>query len=180
MRIPTPDRPSSEAALELTLEDAPELTAVRADLTLSILTLAPGGAAASRLRLAGTLAFTHSTECARCLKVVETAVESRFESLLDLEAGTVEAADLETPPEEGGFEREGGGEIDVTPEVRQRVLLAVPEVVTCRPDCKGLCSRCGQNLNIRDCDCHRGASRGPMAGLAALLQKKSDPASGGR
>lgn len=180
MRLPTPERPQTSATVDFTIEDAPEVGPVQAELTLAVLTLSPGGAAASRLRLVGTVTFTYTTECARCLTRIETPVESRFESLLDLEAGTVEAADLETPPEEGGFEREGAGEIDLAGELRQRTLLAVPEVVTCRPDCKGLCSRCGQNLNVRDCDCHRGASRGPMAGLAALLQKKSDSPSGGR
>jgi len=37
--------------------------------------------------------------------------------------------------------------------VREQVLLAVPLKVTCREDCKGLCTHCGQNLNQRQCSC---------------------------
>ncbi len=180
MRVPTAENPEVHETETLVLDDAPEFGAIAADLRLSVLTLEPGGARASRLRLKGTLAYTLTTECARCLAPAQAAVETSFESLIDLAAGTVEAADLETPPEEGGFESLGASDIDLSPELRQRAFLAAPEVVTCRPDCKGLCSRCGQNLNIRDCDCHRGATRGPMSALAALLQKKSDHAPGGR
>jgi uncharacterized protein len=29
----------------------------------------------------------------------------------------------------------------------------VPTQVLCRDDCKGLCAKCGANLNLADCDC---------------------------
>ncbi len=41
--------------------------------------------------------------------------------------------------------------LDVTEVVRQHLLLALPMVPVCRPDCRGLCPRCGTNLNERDC-----------------------------
>ncbi len=43
--------------------------------------------------------------------------------------------------------------VDVTEEVRQALLLALPTQVLCKPDCRGLCLRCGNNLNIRECSC---------------------------
>ena len=41
--------------------------------------------------------------------------------------------------------------VDITDDVRQEIILAYPMIPICRPDCKGLCSRCGQNLNVELC-----------------------------
>ena len=47
--------------------------------------------------------------------------------------------------------------VDITDDVRQEILLAYPMIPVCRPDCKGLCSTCGQNLNQGPCPHHPGA-----------------------
>src|SRR3990170_2224603 len=39
--------------------------------------------------------------------------------------------------------------IDLTPLIREEVILATPLSVLCRPDCKGLCPDCGADLNER-------------------------------
>ncbi len=41
--------------------------------------------------------------------------------------------------------------VDITDDVRQEIILGYPMVPICRPDCKGLCSVCGQNLNHGGC-----------------------------
>src|SRR5207247_2591862 len=41
--------------------------------------------------------------------------------------------------------------IDLTPAVREELLLAVPQFLECRPDCRGRCPRCGQDLNAGPC-----------------------------
>ena len=41
--------------------------------------------------------------------------------------------------------------VDITDDVRQEVILAYPMVPVCKPDCKGLCAACGQNLNLAAC-----------------------------
>ena len=41
--------------------------------------------------------------------------------------------------------------VDITDEVRQEIVLAYPMFPICQPACKGLCSTCGQNLNIGPC-----------------------------
>lgn len=43
--------------------------------------------------------------------------------------------------------------IDLAPDVREYLLLAIPMKNICREDCKGLCPKCGQNLNQKQCDC---------------------------
>jgi uncharacterized protein len=43
--------------------------------------------------------------------------------------------------------------VDLAFALREELILAVPPFVECRPDCKGLCPRCGANLNDGPCDC---------------------------
>ena len=43
--------------------------------------------------------------------------------------------------------------IDLTEDVRQTLILAVPLKLLCRSDCKGLCPRCGKNMNLGSCTC---------------------------
>jgi uncharacterized protein len=43
--------------------------------------------------------------------------------------------------------------LDLREALREELLLAVPQFVECRPDCRGLCPRCGANLNAGPCAC---------------------------
>ena len=38
-------------------------------------------------------------------------------------------------------------------DVRQTILLSLPLKILCREDCRGLCPRCGKNLNDGPCSC---------------------------
>jgi uncharacterized protein len=62
------------------------------------------------------------------------------------------------------------GLIDLQPELRDEILLAVPVSVLCREDCAGLCPVCGGNRNTDPCDCVERAkqSQGKFAVLAKL------------
>jgi uncharacterized metal-binding protein YceD (DUF177 family) len=43
--------------------------------------------------------------------------------------------------------------VDLTPDLREAIILALPNYPLCRSECKGLCSQCGVNLNSRRCEC---------------------------
>lgn len=43
--------------------------------------------------------------------------------------------------------------VDLTEELRETILLNFPEHPVCRPDCRGLCPRCGADLNLGPCGC---------------------------
>lgn len=43
--------------------------------------------------------------------------------------------------------------IDISEEVTEYCLLAVPLKLLCKEDCKGLCVSCGINLNLDNCIC---------------------------
>ena len=66
--------------------------------------------------------------------------------------------------------------IDVRPAVREELILAVPEYVVCRDDCRGLCPRCGKDLNAgaRGCPPMPSAPDGRWQGLVALRDTLPD------
>jgi uncharacterized protein len=45
-------------------------------------------------------------------------------------------------------------EVDITPDIRDELILALPMKILCREDCKGLCPRCGADLNVESCNCN--------------------------
>jgi uncharacterized protein len=46
-----------------------------------------------------------------------------------------------------------GETIDLTDGVREDILLALPIKVLCSEDCKGICPRCGADMNVEKCVC---------------------------
>jgi uncharacterized protein len=43
--------------------------------------------------------------------------------------------------------------VDMTPDIRQELILDLPVNPKCSPECKGLCPGCGTNLNEGGCSC---------------------------
>ena len=63
-------------------------------------------------------------------------------------------------------------EVDLTEAIRQNVLLALPMVTLCNPDCAGLCSQCGHDLNLGPCQCEPETDA-RLSVLKTLLQDQS-------
>ncbi|MBU1147145.1 MAG: DUF177 domain-containing protein, partial [Candidatus Omnitrophica bacterium] len=51
------------------------------------------------------------------------------------------------------YEVNPGDILEIDDDIRQEIILDSPMKVVCRPDCKGLCPNCGQNLNVGKCEC---------------------------
>jgi uncharacterized protein len=65
--------------------------------------------------------------------------------------------------------------IDITDVVRQAVLLELPLGSLCRPDCRGLCPKCGTDLNAGACSCKADApSQFEALRKLKLLKEKND------
>jgi uncharacterized protein len=39
-------------------------------------------------------------------------------------------------------------------DIRQEIILGYSSKILCRPDCRGLCPKCGADLNEEECNCH--------------------------
>ena len=62
--------------------------------------------------------------------------------------------------------------MDISPLIRDTLLAAQPICNVCRPDCLGLCPKCGANLNEGECGCDRAAPDPRLAVLEQLLKKQ--------
>ena len=110
--------------------------------------------------LQGRLDAETVAECVRCLSETLAPVELELSEHFIYPPWT--AKDGELTVSEGGL-------IDLTPLVREDTILAIPMHVLCQPQCRGLCSQCGQNLNEGQCDCDHSAIDPRFAVLKSLL-----------
>lgn len=85
--------------------------------------------------------------CRRCL--TETRAGMREEAHVLFSEGAEEDADdpdvVQLAP--------GAAELDLREVVREQWLLNAPRYPLCREDCRGLCPKCGADLNAGDCGC---------------------------
>ncbi len=64
--------------------------------------------------------------------------------------------------------QDGQRDVDVTPDLREAVLLNLPANPLCSDLCKGLCPRCGRNLNEELCECRPSSDGGRWGALDGL------------
>jgi uncharacterized protein len=116
--------------------------------------LRPGGALDVRVRaqqagedvvVRGQFHGTLAMECRRCLTPLVVEMEGEL-SLLYRPAGAEEYEDARVLPSRSR-------KLDLRDAVREDVVLAAPQYPVCREDCRGLCPRCGKNLNEGPCGC---------------------------
>lgn len=62
--------------------------------------------------------------------------------------------------------------IDIEALVRDTILSAQPLNNICRPDCRGLCPKCGADLNQGECGCDRFVPDPRFSALQQLLKEK--------
>ena len=91
-----------------------------------------------------------STACSRCADDVEFEVSSPIEMIVKPE--NVRSS-RELDNDEVNLTFHDGKEIDCTPFSEDAVIAAIPFTVYCSDSCKGLCLKCGQNLNQGPCGC---------------------------
>jgi uncharacterized protein len=123
------------------------------------------------IRLTGNFETTLELHCARCLEPVAKDVSSTFDLLYrpqGSDAGVEERTVNEAESEISYYTGDGLVLEDV---LREQVLLAVPLKTVCREECRGLCPRCGRNLNFEQCECTEPAADLRWAALKELKEK---------
>jgi uncharacterized protein len=61
------------------------------------------------------------------------------------------------------------GETDLNGPAKDELALGLPMAPLCRPDCRGLCPICGNDLNEDPCEGHGDDSESPFAALKDLF-----------
>ena len=103
--------------------------------------------------------------CANCLD------DARYTLAAEMDENFVRDADK---AEEDDFTYEGHT-LELDDAVMGTIFMNMPMRILCKPDCKGLCPRCYQNLNHAACSCPKElSSKNPFAALASLLNQDEE------
>lgn len=105
-------------------------------------------AAGSRLLVKGWFAVTVERPCDRCLAEVPSPLRAEVDEILTLGAPVGPESE-----EADGFLPVADGRVDLTGLLAELFWLAWPYQFICRPECAGLCPRCGRDLNEGPCAC---------------------------
>jgi len=129
------------------------------------------------IRLRAHYAAGFEVLCARCLEPVKVPLEGDFDLIFRPSAAETESGEHAITPDETeiGYYQDSG--LLLEDVVREQVLLSLPSRTLCTADCKGLCPRCGQNLNQAKCSCDAAPADvrwNALAGLAEKLEQKHE------
>ena len=103
----------------------------------------------AELLVQGEVAVELEVECSRCAEFYSTTV--RVLSFL-------RAYEIKEKVES----------VDVTPDLREDLLIELPAYPVCSATCRGLCPQCGANLNQGPCACRPAQMGGNWSGLDGL------------
>jgi uncharacterized protein len=106
-------------------------------------------------------------ECENCLCGYDGVFDDEYTIIYSSSRDTVEDDDEEVLRYLG----KSTSEIDLTEGLNEALQLALPMRLLCRPDCRGLCSNCGANLNEQQCDCKKDTIDPRWEGLKKLIGK---------
>ena len=103
------------------------------------------------------LDYTTHTECDRCLKPIVQQQYLTFKThlspLFKTRRQASKGADEEIVKDDEEFSYYEGSSFELGSLVSEQLVLNQPMQVLCSENCKGLCQRCGKNLNEVSCDC---------------------------
>jgi len=171
----------TEGMLGLKFEEPPESFPVLTEMVDSGVCefLAPLKAALRAQRIGdmveieGNISTVVRMNCGRCLQSFAKPLESNFALAYSQKVPAPEQSgsskeEVELTAEDMGLIYFQGEEINLKNEIQEQVVLAFPLRTICKPDCRGLCPKCGADLNTEECDCDRSPPAGKFAALKNL------------
>lgn len=100
-----------------------------------------------KIQMNAEIQMTLEIPCARCLEPVSVPFLIAVDTLLELPETPDEVKEESEEPYIDGYQ------LDVDALVRNELFVHMPLRVLCKEDCRGICKRCGTNLNLGTCDC---------------------------
>ena len=111
-----------------------------------------------RIEIAMQLDAVVDTKCARCLKPLQLPIKMDVEEVVGEEGVVLE-----------------GTILDVGNIAKNNIVVELPIRFLCKDDCKGICSQCGADLNITECNCKHEQFDERFAVLKKLLDSGNKP-----
>lgn len=122
------------------------------------------------LNMKGHISTAVKGNCSRCLKQVVVPVECDFAEQLLYAKDVSLFSHLAVGEVEEKYFIYDNDTLDITDIIRESILAVLPQKILCRDDCRGLCPKCGKNLNQGQCDCDLHEVDPRLAILAKLKE----------
>jgi len=116
----------------------------------------------------GTLSGGVRLRCDRCLEPFEMKVKSNFNLYLAARPSGPDEEEVELLDEDMEVDFIKGDTVDLDDIVREQIYLSIPMKCVCKSDCRGLCPRCGANLNKAQCSCRSESAHPAFSNLEKL------------
>ncbi len=101
-----------------------------------------------QLILSVTSNFKVKYECDRCGTEFKSGLKSDYKMIYLMNEKPEETDSINV-----SYLNRDADKIDIKSDVREFALLSVPMKKLCKEDCKGLCYKCGKDLNKEQCTC---------------------------
>ena len=122
---------------------------------------------AGYMRLELAVVLPYETVCARCARDVSGEFDISFARTVVPE-GMVEDAE----EKEEDFAVVKNGMLDIDEQLSEILLMEFPTRVLCSEDCKGLCQKCGKDLNEGECGCSKTELNPAFAKLLSMFDEE--------
>ena len=116
---------------------------------------------ADGISFVGRIETSAKLSCSRCLEEYSLRLDLPFDLFYTSETEGAAAADNRIDDDLITRVHYDGVRIDLQSLLAEQVYLGLPLKPLCRPDCLGLCPRCGTNLNAGDCGCAEERTEDP-------------------
>jgi uncharacterized protein len=111
--------------------------------------------AGTEIRINGALKTAVEMMCSRCLESAPQDINESFDLFFRQRDERMfdEDQEIELTEKDTQTAFFSGTQLAIGEILREQILLALPMKALCRVDCKGLCPKCGINLNSGTCSC---------------------------
>ncbi len=123
--------------------------------------------------VSGSLGATVRGECCRCLAEARAPVRAQMQFLLQRKEATEDEVAAVAEEDEVEIVDPGVKEVDLVERLHDALVLEMPLRIYCKPDCLGLCPRCGEDRNRVACSCADQVDDPRWEVLARLKQQTS-------
>lgn len=118
---------------------------------------------ASLVRLEASISYEYDAPCDRCGSEALRGHSVKLDKSLAVRTESEESDTILVIPDM---------KLDLEELIYSEVVVNLPMKHLCKEDCKGICSKCGKNLNEGECGCPKKEIDPRLSALAALLNEE--------
>ena len=129
----------------------------------------------NKVIISGTITASIKSTCSRCLKQFDNHIKNEFQEIFTIESALDQTwSKEELASQTANFLTISGDYFYLDEYIRQLIIIAQDYNPLCIPDCKGICSGCGVDLNYSSCLCDDNSEETTDIRLLKLKEFLSD------